>query len=468
MTAPLVAGVDSSTQSTKIVVCDAETGAVVRTGRAAHPDTTEVDPDVWWSAFTEASDGLLEGVRAIGIGGQQHGMITLDEAGEVVRPALLWNDTRSGRAAEELIEELGGPAAWAKAVGSVPVASLTVTKLRWMAEHEPELAKRVTRVLLPHDWLTWRLLGGEPVTDRGDASGTGYFSPAENKYREDILSRAFGRTPELPRVLGPAEAAGQTSGGMLVSAGTGDNMAAALALGLSKGDVVVSLGTSGTVFGVSETAPNDPTGTVAGFADATGRFLPLACTLNAARVLTATAAMLGVDLAGLDSLARQAKAGAGGLTFLPYLDGERTPNLPDAAGSLHGMRRANMTPENMARAAVEGMLCGLAAGLDAVQAQGITARRVLLIGGAAQSEAVREAASTVFGLPVVVPEPAEHVALGAARQAAWALAGTPEPPVWSANGSLELPEGDSAAGNELRQRHLDVRALLHGVPGGNG
>ncbi|HVV14245.1 xylulokinase [Amycolatopsis sp.] len=468
MTAPLVAGVDSSTQSTKIVVCDAHTGAVVRTGRASHPDTTEVDPQVWWEAFTEASDGLLEGVRAIGIGGQQHGMITLDEAGEVVRPALLWNDTRSARAAEALIEELGGPAAWAKAVGSVPVASLTVTKLRWMAEHEPELAKRVARVLLPHDWLTWRLLGGEPVTDRGDASGTGYFSPADNAYREDILAHAFGRTPALPRVLGPADPAGHTSDGVLVSAGTGDNMAAALALGLSKGDVVVSLGTSGTVFGVSETAPDDPTGTVAGFADATGRFLPLACTLNAARVLTATAAMLGVDLAGLDSLARQAKPGSGGLTFLPYLDGERTPNLPDAAGSLHGLRRANMTPANLARAAVEGMLCGLAAGLDAVQAQGSAARRVLLIGGAAQSEAVREAAPTVFGLPVVVPEPAEHVALGAARQAAWALAGTPEPPVWSANSSLELADGDGPAGAELRQRHLDVRALVHDVPGGKG
>ncbi|WP_435155678.1 xylulokinase [Amycolatopsis sacchari] len=464
-TAPLVAGVDSSTQSTKIVVCDALTGAVVREGRAAHPDTTEVDPRVWWTAFTEASDGLLDGVRAIGVGGQQHGMVTLDEGDEVVRPALLWNDTRSAKAADSLVTELGGPRAWAEAVGSVPVASFTVTKLRWMAEHEPELADRVARVLLPHDYLTWRLLGGgEPVTDRGDASGTGYFSPAKGVCREDILSHAFGgRTPQLPRVLGPREAAGETKDGVLVSAGTGDNMAAAFALGLGEGDVVVSLGTSGTVFGVCETAPADPTGIVAGFADATGKFLPLACTLNAARVLTATAAMLGVDLAGLDRLALAAEPGAGGLTLLPYLDGERTPNLPDAAGSLHGLRRANMTPENLARAAVEGMLCGLAAGLDAVQAHGITARRILLIGGAAQSAAVRGIAPTVFGLPVTVPEPAEFVALGAARQAAWVLAGTAEPPAWPQNTRQELAAGDAAVGRELRNRHLDIRELVHHV-----
>ncbi|HKS49411.1 MAG TPA: xylulokinase [Amycolatopsis sp.] len=465
MTNPLVAGVDSSTQSTKAVVCDAETGAIVRTGRASHPDTTEVDPRRWWEAFAEATDGILEGVQAIGVGGQQHGMVALDESGEVVRPALLWNDTRSAEAAEALVAELGGPTAWTEAVGSVPVASFTVTKLRWLAEHEPELAARVASVLLPHDWLTWRLTG-EAVTDRGDASGTGYFSPVKNVYRRDILERAFGRSLELPRVLEPAETAGGTPDGLLVSAGTGDNMAAALALGLGEGDVIVSLGTSGTVFGVSEVPAADPSGEVAGFADATGRFLPLACALNAARVLTATAAMLGVGLAGLDRLALAAKPGADGLTLLPYLDGERTPNLPDATGSLHGMRRSNMTPENLARAAVEGMLCGLAAGLDAVRAQGMTARRVLLIGGAAQSEAVRAVAPAVFGLPVSVPEPAEHVALGAARQAAWALAGSAEPPAWARRTQVVLDpdESTTTAGAEVRRRHLEIRQLIHHVP----
>lgn len=471
MNSDLVAGIDSSTQSTKVVICDAGTGEIVRTGRATHPDGTEVAPSAWWDAFRQATDGLLDDVAAIGIGGQQHGMVTLDESGEVVRPALLWNDTRSAKAAEDLGGELG-PENWAKSVGSVPVASFTVTKLRWMAENEPELADRVARVLLPHDWLTWRLLGGgaEPVTDRGDASGTGYFSPAGNTYRTDLLAHAFGgRTPELPRVLGPAESAGHTLDGVLVSAGTGDNMAAALALELAPGDVVVSLGTSGTVFGVSETASADPTGIVAGFADATGRFLPLACTLNAARVLTASAAMLGVELAEFDRLALAAEPGSGGLTFLPYLDGERTPNLPDAKGTLFGLTRLNMTPENLARAAVEGMLCGLAAGLDALREQGLAVRRVLLIGGGAQSAAVRAVAPIVFGVPVVIPEAAEYVAVGAARQAAWALASSAEPPRWQEDhgkNRLELAEpteADRAAGHRIQQRHLEARELGHGI-----
>jgi xylulokinase len=466
----LVAGIDSSTQSTKVVVCDARTGEILRTGRAAHPDGTEVDPAVWWDAFSEATKGLLDGVEAIGVAGQQHGMVTVDEGGAVVRPALLWNDTRSAKAAAELSGELGGPDVWAKSVGSVPVASFTVTKLRWMAEHEPELADRVARVMLPHDWLTWRLLGTDtqPVTDRGDASGTGYFSPAESRYRPDLLAHAFGgRTPELPKVLGPAEPAGHTPDGMLVSAGTGDNMAAALALELGVGDVVVSLGTSGTVFGVADSAAADPTGTVAGFADATGRFLPLACTLNAARVLTSAAAMLGVDQAGFDHLALVAEPGSGGLTLLPYLDGERTPNLPAATGSLFGLRRSNMTPENLARAAVEGMLCGLAAGLDAVRQHGMEVRRVLLIGGGAQSTAVRAVAPAVFGVPVHVPEIAEHVAVGAARQAAWALAASSEPPTWQGKTRLALEEpteAELAEGQRIQQRHLIAREHEHGIP----
>ncbi|OZM70519.1 xylulokinase [Amycolatopsis antarctica] len=466
--AALVAGVDSSTQSTKVVVCDAATGEVRRVASAEHPDTTEVDPARWWEALTEAGSGLLDDVSAVGVAGQQHGMVTLDAEGETVRPALLWNDTRSASAAFDLIDELGGPRAWAEAVGSVPVASFTVTKLRWFAEHEPELADRVARVVLPHDWLTWSLLGrsGDPTTDRGDASGTGYYSPADGAYREDLLATAFGgRKPELPRVLGPAEPAGHTADGVLVSAGTGDNMAGALALGLGPGDVVVSLGTSGAVFGVHDAPAADPAGVVAGFADATGRFLPLACTLNAARVLTAMATALGVDLAELDRLAMAAAPGAAGLTLLPYLDGERTPNLPEASGSLFGLRRANMTPENLARAAVEGMLCGIAAGLDALREHGTTVRRVLLIGGAAQSDSVRAVAPGIFGAKVVVPEPAQHVAIGAARQAAWALTGGAEPPRWRQEAVLTLDEPgteEAREGERVRERHAQARDTVHG------
>jgi xylulokinase len=463
--------VDSSTQSTKVVVCDADTGEVVRQGSASHPVGTEIHPDLWWQAFTEATGGgLLDDVQAIAVGGQQHGMVTLDDAGEVVRPALLWNDTRSASAARDLVAELGGPAAWANAVGSVPLAAFTVTKLRWLAQHEPALANRVQEVLLPHDWLTTRILGGgaiQPgvaVTDRGDASGTGYWSPLSGQYRTDLLKLAFGRLLGTPRVLGPSEAAGETTGGMLVAAGTGDNMGAALGLGLEAGDVVVSLGTSGTVFGVHTAPTTDATGVVAGFADATGRFLPLVCTLNAARVLTAAAAMTGTDLVGLDRLAMSAEPGAGGLVLLPYLDGERTPDLPDATGTLGGLTRANATPQNLARAAVEGMLCGLADGMDALRAQGLKTRRVLLIGGAARSLAVQEIAPSIFGAPVTVPAPFEYVAIGAARQAAWALgtrAGKPDLPHWSVDTSAVRPLGDPAAGERVRSAYGQLRETVH-------
>jgi xylulokinase len=467
----LVAGVDSSTQSTKVVVCDLDTGEVLRKGSASHPGGSEIHPDLWWQAFLEATaGGLLDEVQAIAVGGQQHGMVALDAAGQVVRPALLWNDTRSSSAARDLVGELGGPAAWAQAVGSVPVASFTVTKLRWLAEHEPQLAERVKEVLLPHDWLTARLLGdgavrpGSAVTDRGDASGTGYWSPMRGQYRTDLLELAFGRLVATPRVLDPNEAAGETNSGMLVAAGTGDNMGAALGLGLEPGDVVVSLGTSGTVFGVHTAPTMDATGTVAGFADATGRFLPLVCTLNAARVLTAAAAMIGTDLGGLDQLAMSAEPGAGGLVLLPYLDGERTPDLPDATGTIGGLTRTNATPQNLARAAVEGMLCGLADGMDALQAQGLQARRVFLIGGAARSAAVQENASSIFGAPVTVPAHLEYVAIGAARQAAWALRsrdGTPDLPVWAANTLTTRPMGDQSAGERVRSAYGQLRATVH-------
>jgi xylulokinase len=451
----LVAGVDTSTQSTKVVVCDADSGEVLREGRAAHPDATETDPALWWNAYTEASAGLLDGVAAIGVGGQQHGMVCLDGTGEVVRPALLWNDTRSAAAAADLIAELGGPGAWAEATGSVPVASFTVTKLRWFARAEPDLAARTTTVLLPHDWLTHRLRagGGEPTTDRGDASGTGYWSPTTGEYRTDLLKLAFGRELALPRVAGPAETVGETPAGALLAAGTGDNMAAALGLGLRPGDVVVSLGTSGTAFGVSERPASDASGLVAGFADATGRFLPLVCTLNAARVLSAVADLLGRPLADLDGLALSAEPGAGGLTLLPYLDGERTPNLPDARGMLAGLTRANASPANLARAAVEGMLGGLADALDALRAQGTPVGRVLLIGGAARSVAVRTIAPALFGAPVRVPSPGEYVALGAARQAAWALRGGAEPPTWPVDAEDVSADPTPA----VHQRYVEVR-----------
>ncbi|MGE3289327.1 MAG: xylulokinase [Pseudonocardia sp.] len=467
----LVAGVDSSTQSCKVVVRDAATGALVRSGRATHPEGTEVHPDAWWSALESAiaDAGGLDDVAAVAVGAQQHGMVCLDERGRVVRPALLWNDTRSARAAADLVAELGGGAAWADAVGSVPLASFTVTKLRWLAEHEPDAAAATAAVCLPHDWLTWRL-GGSPGldalrTDRGDASGTGYWSPATGTYRPDLLERALGHVPLVPDVLGPVGQAGQTAGGAVLGPGTGDNAAAALGIGAGPGDAVVSIGTSGVASSVAASPTADATGIVAGFADATGRYLPLVCTLNAARVLDAVAGLLRVDHAELSRLALSAPPGAGGLVLVPYLEGERTPDRPDATGAVHGLRLATATPAHLARAAVEGLLCGLADGLDALEAAGADVRRVLLVGGGARSEAVRRIAPAVLGRPVLVPPAGEYVADGAARQAAWVLAGGPEPPAWSRSGvETHSPGPGDGPVRTVRDRYAQARDLTVGRP----
>ena len=345
----LVAGVDSSTQTCKVVIRDADTGALVRSGRASHPDGTEVDPAAWWEALQEAvaDAGGLDDVAAISVAAQQHGMVVLDADGEVIRPALLWNDTRSAPAALDLLAEVGA-ADYTARTGVVPVASFTATKLRWVRDVEPANAARVAAVALPHDWLTWRLRGYGPVdastgtstnplgpvlteltTDRSDASGTAYWSPSTDKYD-----------------------------------------------------------------------------------------LPLVATLNAARVLDSIAALLGVDYDELGRLALEAEPGAASLVLQPYFAGERTPNLPEATASVFGMTLASTTRPNLARAAIEGMLCGLADGLDAVTAQGVAVSRILLIGGAAQNPAVRAIAAQVFAAPVVVPTPGEYVADGGAAQAA--------------------------------------------------
>ncbi|MBP2268745.1 xylulokinase [Pseudarthrobacter sp. PvP004] len=472
---PLVAGIDSSTQSCKVVIRDSVTGALVRQGRASHPEGTEVHPDHWWSALQEAiaQAGGLEDVDAVSVGGQQHGMVCLDESGDVVRPALLWNDTRSATDAEELILEAGngdataGASYWASRTGTVPVASLTATKLRWLARNEPGNAQRTAAVCLPHDWLAWRLAGHGPGsgpasldllrTDRSDASGTGYFSASSGEYLPEVLNSTLGHVPILPVVVGPLEAAGKTPGGALIGPGAGDNAAAGLGVSAAVGDVVISIGTSGTVFAVSDVPAQDESGLVAGFADATGNYLPLACTLNATRIFDATAALLGVTLTELGDLALSAPEGAEGLTLVPYFEGERTPNLPEATGSLHGITVSNYTPANMARAAVEGVLCSLADGLAALQAQGGSAQRIILVGGGAQSTAVQQIAAAAFGLPVFVPAPGEYVADGAARQAAGILTG--KLPEWPLEGT-EVAHRKTTGNPEFLTRYRHYAAKV--------
>lgn len=434
----LVAGIDSSTQSCKVAVCDAETGEIVRSGSAPHSGKTEVDPTMWWMALAAAAAaaGGLDDVAAVSVGAQQHGMICLDQAGNVIRDALLWNDTRSSLAAAALIDELGGPAAWADRIGVVPVAAITATKLRWLADAEPAHADATAVVCLPHDWLTWRLSGSTDVadirTDRSDASGTGYFAAEDSSYQLDLLELAMrGRCPRVPPVLGPYEQAARTMTGAVLGPGAGDNAAAALGIGVGPGDCVVSLGTSGVVSAVGDTAPHDATGLVAGFADATGRQLPLVCTLNGAPVLAAVATMLGVDFDEFDRLALSAPAGAEGLTLVPYFEGERSPNLPGAAGALHGVTTRNLLPSNVARSAVEGLLGSIAFCVEQMLQHGVDVERVILVGGGARSEAIRRIAPAILGMPVHVPTPAEYVALGAARQAAWTLNQSESPPAWA-------------------------------------
>lgn len=438
MASDLVIGVDSSTQSSKAVLVDASTGDVVEQRFAPHPPGTTVDPRAWLDAFDRVTADLLPRASALSIGGQQHGMVALDAAGDPVHEAILWNDTRSGGAARDLIDELGGPAACAETIGSVLVASFTSTKLRWLRDHAPDAAARTRQVLLPHDYVSRHASGGEVFTDRGDASGTGYFSTADDAWRPDLAEAAIGHAVDLPRIVAPAEIAAKTPSGLAIGAGTGDNMAASLALDLGPGDVLVSIGTSGVASAVSQTRIADGTGSVTGFADATGRFLPMATTMNAARILDLQCLLLGVDHDELARLALDAPPGAHGLTISPYYGGERTPNRPDATGTWAGLTSFT-SREDVARAAFESLLCSLADAVDLLTGMtGEPARRILLVGGAAGNAAVQALAPAILGAPVTVLAPGQYVALGAARQAAWALSGAAEPPSWPAPTSTIL------------------------------
>ncbi|WP_040495426.1 xylulokinase [Ilumatobacter nonamiensis] len=457
---PLVAGVDSSTQSTKVEVRDLDTGEVVASGRGLHPAVTaprsEQDPESWWGAFNEAwAEAGAPDVDAVSIGGQQHGMVALDADDCAVHPAKLWNDTESDPDVTRLVEQLGGAAAWADAVGSVPVAAFTITKLSWLRRTHPDAWTRMQRVLLPHDYMTFRLTG-ERTTDRGDASGTGYWSPSAGDYRLDLLRLIDDErdwSTALPTVLGPMETAGRWRDA-IVAPGSGDNMAGALGVGLRPGDAMISIGTSGTVSAVSETPTADPSGTVAGFADATGRFLPLVCTSNAAKVLDAFRRILGVDHAEFDRLALAAEPG--GPVLLPYFDGERTPYRPDATGAMSGLR-SDLTREQIARAAVDGVACGLLDGLDAMRKLTTLDGRVVLIGGGARSEAMQAVLAGLAGMDVIHADVDEAVATGAAVQSAAVLEQVEHAVIQQRWGLGTGNPVDGVDGGSIRERYAELR-----------
>jgi xylulokinase len=478
----VVLGVDSSTQATKVEVRDADDGRLLATGRATHPSTTpprsEQDPNAWWAALVDAvrQTGVRD-VAALSVAGQQHGLVVLGRDREVLRPAKLWNDTESAPEAATMVEQLGAEY-WAKTCGSVPGASFTITKLAWLARHEPDTFARVATLLLPHDYLTYRLTD-RFVTDRGDASGTGYWSPGDDAWVPELLERALGPggapgLDSLPEVLGPDASPGFVTpaacaelgmrGEIVCGPGTGDNMAAALGMGLRAGDVAISIGTSGTVYTVCDTPTADPSGAVAGFADATGRFLPLVCTLNATLVTDAFARLLATDSETVGRLALDAPAGAGGVVVVPYLSGERTPNRPDATGTVAGLR-TDTERRHLARAAFEGVVCGLLEGLDALRAAGAVPaitrdRRTMLVGGGARSLAYQRIVADLAGVDVVLPEGDEHVAAGACVQAAAVLRGTTVGEVaakWELGAGRTIapdPNVDRAA---IRSRFSEVR-----------
>jgi xylulokinase len=459
-----------------VLVVDAESGRVVATGRAPHEVTgtggaRETDPEVWWRALALALDesGLAADVAAISVAGQQHGLVALDDDGRPVRPAILWNDTRSAPEARELTEALGGSAEWAERVGLVPVPSFTATRWAWLRGHEPEGAAAARAVRLPHDFVTERLCG-RAATDRGDASGTAWWSTRDEEYVDDVLDLIELDAGFLPEVLGPREAAGEVgrsaaeelglSEGAVVGPGTGDNMGAALGLGARPGEPVVSLGTSGTAYAVMERRAADPSGTVAGFADASGRFLPLAATLNATLAVDRVAAWLGLE--------REAAADETSVVVLPYLDGERTPNLPHAAGMVAGLRHAT-TREEILLAAYEGAAASLIEAIDLLGEQGSGLdpdAAILLVGGGARGSVWQRTVARLSGRPVQVPDAEELVALGAAAQAAACLSGEAPEEVarrWDTRGGItvEAPAERDVEALERIRRAREATLPLH-------
>lgn len=426
----VVLGIDSSTQSTKVVAVDLDIGEVVGEGRAPHTGEDRQRPEDWWEALIAATDGAVSSdmeVEAISAGGQQHGLVALDEANQSVVPASLWNNTDAALDAARLNDE----ADFAAEVGSRLVASFTIAKVAHLTRTDPAAMARTAAICLPHDYLNLRLTG-TLATDRGDASGCGWWSPISGEQRRDLLALACGdetaRRLLLPDVRGPEQQAGTLypeaakalglPAGIPVAAGTGDNMAAALGIGAAPGELVISLGTSGTAFMVSETPTSDPSGEVCGFADATGRYMPLDCMLNCTRVLDVIAGMLGIGRQDALNRAGAVEPGAGGLLLLPYFEGERTPNLPQSTGSLSGLRAASATPELLLRAAVDGVAAGIAYCVDALAKVGITAPAATLVGGGSASPVWRQAIADATGLSIAVRGGGEHAARGAAIQAA--------------------------------------------------
>ena len=482
MSRDLVAGIDSSTQSCTVVLRRIEDGGVVAQARTPHPTTTpprsEQAPEAWWRALLAAFGELatyLPRIAAVAVGSQGHGLVMLDGDGIALRDAKLWNDTESAPDAARL-RELLPPAEWARRTGSVPAPALTVSKLAWTERTHPGLVSRARHVLLPSDYIIFRLTG-RVITERGISSGTGYFDPFRNAWDYELAGLAvphadWGRI--LPEIIGSSDAAGTVKSqdrledlqDAVVGAGSGDNMTAALGMGIQPGDVVISFGTSGTIYGLTRTGIKDETGAINGYADATGAFLPMITTMNSAKVTDAFRRLLRTDIAEFDALALETEPGARGVVLVPYLDGERSPNLPDATGTLTGFR-SDVTPGQVARAAVEGVICGLLEGGDLLASHGLeTSGRLIVTGGASRSRAYRQILADLSGKPVWTCDLPEAAAAGAAVQAAAALLGRSTSSVawdWRPNYEIVAEPDQKAVGRaeEVRANYRSACRRAH-------
>lgn len=441
----LFIGIDSGTQGTKIVILSREQKRLMAQAYAAHQiietpfGGREQEPRWWTAACERAMDELLANpdidraqIKAIGVSGQQHGLVPMDARGEVIRPSKLWCDTETAPQCRGLTERLGGDEAALDAIGNRIIAGYTASKVLWLKEQEPQNYERLDKILLPHDYLNYWLTGQYRM-ENGDASGTAFFDIRRRCWSDALLNAIdeSGRLQTcLPEIIAANEPCGKLhtqraeawglSGDVLVSAGGGDNMMAAIGTGnVRQGLVTASLGTSGTIYAFSKEPVVDPQGELAAFCSSSNGWLPLVCTMNVTVATEQIRTLLGLDLESFNLSIEKAPPGANGLLLHPFFNGERTPDLPMAKASLIGMTPLNFTPENLARAGMEGATLGLRYGLSVMERNGIHAEEIRLVGGGAKSRTWRQMVADIFAVPVITPKETEAGALGAALQAMW-------------------------------------------------
>ncbi|RKX97607.1 MAG: xylulokinase [Spirochaetes bacterium] len=440
----VILGIDNGTQSTKTMFYDADTKKVLAMASAKHDMIAEDDGSreqkaEWWinallECLNQVNPEIRSAVQAVGVSGQQHGFVAIDEEGNPLYKVKLWCDTSTAGECDEMTQAYGGEDKLLSEVGNLIAPGYTASKILWLKKTYGDLYEKMRWVLLPHDYLNFWLTG-EAVMEYGDASGTGLLNVRERVWQENLIrSMDPGLLDKLPRLIGPDETAGRITAeaaaktglpvGIPVSSGGGDNMMGALGTGtVSDGVITMSMGTSGTLYGYSDKPIIDPEGILAAFCSSSGGWLPLLCTMNCTVATELTRDLFGLDVKEIDAAGARAPAGAEGVSMLPFFNGERVPNLPNGKASIMGLNTTNYTKENIARASLESAVYGMKIGLDRFRELGFDVREIRMIGGGAKSPVWRQMAADVLGVPVLIPEQAEAAALGAALQAYWMLEG---------------------------------------------